>query len=164
MTSSRLFKLLLFLAGVAGAVAAWSRYTEGAWTDPIFLRTAIAIGFVAMIVGLIGADTRPRLMLRFLAALFALVAVIAYAADWSQPTAPQAEAPSSLLQYLQHFAPVLAAATQKTVERWLGSFAWDPVLTTLLSLPAYFIFLLLALAAGLASRPRHSVKIFVNDR
>ena len=152
------------IALAAALAAFWSwRMSEGT-PDHTFIRIAIASAIAATIVGLIGADTRPRLMLRFVAALFALVAVIAYAADFSRPPGGENSGAVSLLQYLQNFAPVFVAAAKTTIERWFGSFMWDPVMTTVLSLPAYLLFLLLALAAGLAGRPRHRVQIFVNDQ
>jgi hypothetical protein len=40
---------------------------------------------------------------------------------------------------------------------------WDPLLTSILGLPASLIFLMLAIAAGIAGRPRRRVQIFVND-
>ena len=163
MTSSRIFKLLMLFSGLAALASLWPWYASGEPVDRLMLRIAAGFLVAAMLVGLIGADTRPRLMLRFLAALFALAAAIAYAADVSQPAGAD-QGSSSLLQYMQNFAPVLLAATQRTVEHWTGPVVWDPVLTSILSIPAYMIFIMLALAAGLASRPRHRVQIFINDR
>ena len=163
MTSSRIFKLLVLCSGLAALASLWPWYTAGEPVDRLFLRVAAGILVIALLVGLVGADTRPRLMLRFLAALFALAAVIAYAADVSGAAGTTNVTSGSLLQYMQNFAPVLLAATQRTIEHWGGSTLWDPVLTSILSIPAYVTFLLLALAAGLASRPRHRVQIFIND-
>ena len=77
-------------------------------------------------------------MLRFLAALFALFTLIAFAADVSRPPVDgQSWAAISLLQHLQTLAPVVrygAPAVSHTLDRPL--LLWNPILTSVLSLPA----------------------------
>ena len=115
-------------------------------------------------MSLVDVDTRPRLMLRFLAALFALFALISLAGDLSRPAiGGESFAATSLMQHLQALAPSFVAALEKSVSRSIGPFVWDPLLTSILGLPASLIFLMLAIAAGIAGRPRRRVQIFVND-
>jgi hypothetical protein len=164
MTSSRLLKAFAILAGVSTGLALWLWHATGEPPDPWLARLAIA-GFVgALIMGLIDVETRPRLMLRFLAALFALFALIAFAADVSKPAIDgQGHGPISLMQHLQTLAPSLVAAIERSVSRSVDPFAWDPILTSILSQSATLIFLVLAALMGFLGRPRRRVRIFVND-
>ena len=163
ITSSRIFKLLVVLAALAAAGAYWDWYVDQAPPDAWLIRIAIGALVAAVAVGLIGADTRPRLMLRFLAALFALVAVIAFAADVARPVAEGGVRGSwSLFTYLQNFAPSLLGALERTISR-ADPVVWDPVFTSIMAIPAYLLFAILAVLAGLAGRPRHRVQIFIND-
>ncbi len=163
MTTSRLFKLLLLLALLAssGAILQW--YETGDPPDPLFSRFAVAFAVASLIVGLVGAETRPRLMLRFLAALFTLLGVIAFAADYSLIRGRGSpDKAFTLLDHLNSFAPTLVIALENSLRHSLGDWAWDPLLTAILNRPAYLVFFLLAIAAGLAGRPRRPVRIFVN--
>lgn len=102
--------------------------------------------------------------MRFLAALFALFALISFASDISRPAIDgQGPGTMSLLQHLQSLAPTFVAALQRTIENATGAFVWDPLLTSFLSLPAWLLFLLFAVGAGFLGRPRRRVRIFVND-
>ncbi|MFN0217448.1 MAG: hypothetical protein ACKVP4_01395, partial [Hyphomicrobium sp.] len=60
------------------------------------------------------------------------------------------------------FTPALVSAMRAAVIRALGDAAWDPVLTSVLNLPASLLFAAFAALAGLAGRPRRQVQIFVN--
>ncbi|MGQ0456091.1 MAG: hypothetical protein ACT4OU_03400 [Hyphomicrobium sp.] len=124
---------------------------------------AMTFAVAATAAALVGADTRPRVALRFLAALMALIAVVALAADWSAPAIDGARPPAkSLLAYLELFAPTLTAAIKSRVTNAVGATAWDPALTSVLGLPAWLLFAALAALAGLAGRPRRRVQIFIN--
>lgn len=163
MASSRPFKLMLFLAiGLAGwATLLW--YETGDPPPTWMPRAALVALLAALVLGLIGQETRPRLMLRFLAALFTLLGLLALAADLSLAQAQSGNGGAmTLLDHLRTLAPSLVVQMEAWVERMLGPWAWDPVLTAILGLPAYLLFFLLALAAGIAGRPRHNVRIFVN--
>ena len=164
MTSSRLLKALAFLSLFCVVAAAWIWHATGEPPDHWLLRIAGTSFFAALIVAIVSPDTRPRMLMRFLAALFALFALIAFAADISRPAVDgQSQGAISLLQHLQTLAPSFVAALERSVEHSTSTFVWDPVLTSILSLPAWLIFLVLAIGAGFLGRPRRRVRIFAND-
>jgi len=165
MTSSRLLKLFAGLSGLCILAAFWLWHATGEAPDRWLIRLAGASFLAALVIGLVDAGSRPRLMLRFLAALFALVTLIAFAADISRPPSGDGQSHGAipLMQHLQTLAPSLVAEVERSVSRSIGPFAWDPVLTSILALPASLIFLVLAIAAGWLGRPRRRVQIFIND-
>jgi hypothetical protein len=164
MTSSRILKAFVLVSLSCVVAALWLWHATGAPPARWLVHIAIASLFAALVTSIVNPDTRPRMLMRFLAALFALFALIAFAADVSRPALDgQSRAAISLLQHLQTFAPSFVTALERSVEGSIGAFAWNPVLTTALSLPASLIFFVLALAAGLLGRPRQRVRIFVND-
>lgn len=95
-------------------------------------------------------------ILRFLAALFLLAAVVSLVADFAQPGA------SSTAALWQALSPASFSGVAAAVTRNLGAFAWNPMLTSILALPAYLLFGLLALALGIAGRRRRVVNVYVN--
>lgn len=164
MTTSRLLKFFAVLSLLSTLAALWLWYATGAPPPRWLMRLSIASFFAALVMSLVDVDTRPRLMLRFLAALFALFALISLAADISRPAiAGESFTATSLMQHLQAVAPSFVAGLEKSVSRSVGPFFWDPILTSILGLPASLLFLLLAIAAGVAGRPCRRVQIFVND-
>jgi hypothetical protein len=164
MTSSRLLKFFAILSLLSTLAALWLWHATGEAPDRWLVRLSVAGFAAALVTALVDVDTRPRLMLRFLAALFALFALIAFAADVSRPMTTGQRLPAiSLMQHLQALAPSLVAAIEKSVSRSIDPFVWDPILTSVLGLPASLIFVVLALVAGFAGRPRRRVRIFVND-
>ena len=164
MTTSRLLKFFAVLSLLSTFAALWLWYATGAPPTRWLIRLSIASFFAALVTSLVDVDTRPRLMLRFLAALFALFALISLAADISRPAiAGESFTATSLMQHLQAVAPSFVAGLEKSVSRSVGPFFWDPILTSILGLPASLLFLLLAIAAGIAGRPCRRVQIFVND-
>ncbi len=162
MTSQRLLKVLAFLSLLAtiAAVLLWRQ--TGVAPSPWLVRFSIATFAAALLVGLIGDDTRPRIMLRFLAALLALIAVIAFAADFSHyGAAHPGFSATSLMTRWNELAPSLLAATKAAVMH-SAPLVWEPLLTTVLELPAFMIFGALAALMGFAGRPRREIRIFVN--
>ncbi|MBS0232806.1 MAG: hypothetical protein JSR99_04905 [Proteobacteria bacterium] len=162
MTSSILLKVFAGLAGLTATAYFWLWYSTGEPANPWLLRAAAASLLIALVASVVNAETRPRLMLRFLAALFALVTLISFAADVSRP-ATDGEGAISLMQHLQNLAPAFLTALERTVSRSISPAAWNPVLTTVLSLPATMIFLVLAIGCGVLGRPRRRIRIFAND-
>lgn len=162
MTSSTLLKVFSALAAASAAVYAWLWYTTGEQPTAWLLRVAATALLIALVAGFVNSESRPRLMLRFLAALFALFTLISFAADVSRPRS-DGEGAISLLQHLHNLAPAFVSALERTVTRATGPVGWDPVLTSILSLPATMIFLLLAIACGFLGRPRRRIRIFAND-
>jgi hypothetical protein len=164
MTTSRLLKFFAILSLLSTLTALWLWYATEEPPTRWLIRLSVVSFFAALVTSLIDVDTRPRLMLRFLAALFALFALISLAGDISRPAiGGESFAATSLLQHLQALAPSFVAALEKSISRSIGPFVWDPMLTSILGLPASLIFLMLAVAAGIAGRPRRRVQIFVND-
>lgn len=107
------------------------------------------------------------LVLRFIGSLFLLCAVIALTSDLSKPvrtTAQSAPQPafSSLLKHWSDFAPQTLSAAQKTVQTRSHPLLWDPVIRSVLAVPAWITLSLLAIAFLYIGRPRRRVDIFVN--
>ncbi|HVZ05670.1 hypothetical protein [Hyphomicrobium sp.] len=164
MTSSRLLKAFALLSLLCASAAVWSWHSTHEWPDHWLVRIAVTSFLLTFVLGLVNPDTRPRMMLRFLAALFALCALMSFAADISRPASGEASRGAlSLLHHLQTLAPAFVISFQHSVEHSIGEFAWNPVLTSILSLPASWIFFLLAVGAGFLGRPRQRVRVFAND-
>ncbi len=162
MTSSMLLKVSAGLAVLSATAYFWLWYETGEPAPAALLHVAAASLLVALIASVVNPETRPRLMLRFLAALFALFTLISFAADVSRPRS-DGEGAISLLQHLQNMAPAFLSALEHTISHAAAPFVWNPILTSVLSLPATMIFLLLAIACGFLGRPRRRVRIFAND-
>ena len=79
MTTSRLLKFFAILSLLSTVTALWLWYATGEPPTRWLIRLSVASFFAALVTSLIDVDTRPRLMLRFLAALFALFALISLA-------------------------------------------------------------------------------------
>lgn len=96
-------------------------------------------------------------VLRLLAALAVLAAVISLASDlvMSRPATTAAA-------YWQALSPASYAAAARSVTAWAGDWLWRGVIGAPLALPAYVLFALLALALGYAGRRRRRVDIYVN--
>ena len=162
MTSSTLLKVFAALAVLSATAYFWLWYEMGEAPHGMLLQVSAGSLLIALVASLVNPDTRPRLMLRFLAALFALFTLISFAADVSRPRS-DGEGAISLLQHLQNLAPAFLSALEHTVSHQISPILWDPLLTTFLSLPATMIFLLIAVGCGFMGRPRRRVRIFAND-
>ena len=114
MTTSRLLKFFAVLSLLSTLTALWLWYATGEPPTRWLVRFSVASFLAALVTSLIDVDTRPRLMLRFLAALFALFALISLAGDISRPTiAGEGFAATSLMQHLQALAPSFVEALEK---------------------------------------------------
>jgi hypothetical protein len=160
MTSQRLLKLLAFLSLLATAAAVSIWRSTGMAPTAWLVRLSIGLFALALLVGLLGEETRPRVMLRFLSALFALIAVIALAADFSHAAAGFKS--TSLMKHCNDLAPSLLNSIKTSILHSPAPFLWQPVLTRALAFPTYLIFAVLAFFAGFAGRPRSQIRIFVN--
>jgi hypothetical protein len=163
MTSQRILKLLSLLSLIAtlSAIAIWRQTGEA--PSPWLIQLAIAALSAALVVFVIDRETRPRIMLQFLAALFATLALFAFAADYTAArSATGGFNSATVLERMTDFAPSLPVSIKTGVTRALGPAAWDSGVALLLSLPAYLFFALLALASGYAGRPRREIQIFIN--
>ena len=163
MTSSVLLKIFAGLAALSATAYCCLWYAAGEQSNGWLLRLAVAAFLIALIMSVVNPETRPRLMLRFLAALFALCALIAFAADITQlPVEGTSPASISLMQHLESGAPAFLTSLERSVTS-IEPFLWEPVLTSLLSLPGTMMFLMLAIACGYLGRPRRRIRIFAND-
>lgn len=160
MTSQRLLKLLSLVSLLTTLAAIYIWRQTGEAPPSWIIRVAVAALCAALVVFVIAEDTRPRLMLRFLAAVFATLGMIAFAADFSNSHAGFAATP--LIERLNDLAPSVLGAIKASVTHSLGPSAWEPAFTTVLGLPAFMFFAGLAALCGIAGRPRRRVRIFVN--
>ena len=102
-------------------------------------------------------------VLRFLATLFLLIAVVALIADLTPLLS--GERGLTLASIEQHWKQV-APATYESMEKslsadgggWLWAFAVGPIL----KMPTFLVFFILAGLAGYAGRRRSRVKIYAN--
>lgn len=100
---------------------------------------------------------------RFLAAVFLLAATIALVVDatpWVYGAGPL-EA-TSLGEHWRDMGATSYAAAKSAISGVLGPWMWEGVIGTLLSLPTFLAFGLLALLSGYIGRRRKSVRVFVN--
>lgn len=102
------------------------------------------------------------LFLRFLAAVFLLMAVIAGVYDGTRSLAADKLVMISLLEHWASLAPGLLAATQGFVRRLVHPLAWDQGLGKLLQVPAWLLFGALGLLLAYAGRRRRHVNVFAN--
>jgi hypothetical protein len=102
-------------------------------------------------------------VLRFLASLFALVAVVALVADatpaWNG-TGPFKT--HSVIGYWTELAPSSMVAARATVSNVTSPLVWNPVLTTVLGLPMSGLFAGLAVVCGYFGRRRQQLNVHVN--
>lgn len=157
MNAQRLLKILalISIAATLAAVIEWRELQQP--PSPLLVQISVIAFAGALVAGLIGQETRPRIMLRFLAAVCALVAVIAFVTDYSRP----ASGFSSLAGHLALLAPSLLANFKATVTHAAGPSAWT-VVAKALAVPTYIAFALLAALCGFASRPRQRLSVYVN--
>jgi hypothetical protein len=103
-------------------------------------------------------------VLRFLGGLFLLVAVIALTADFTRAEADGALVPpfASLQKHWSDLAPQSLAAAKRTVEVRVHPFLWDPLIGSVLALPAWASLGALGLAFSWLGRPRRRIDIFAN--
>jgi hypothetical protein len=99
-------------------------------------------------------------VLRFLASLFMLVAVVALVADATVPLS--GAGPFKATSFAKHWAdiaPVTYKAAQTAVSNRAAPWVWDPLILSIISLPTFVLFGLLALLAGYGGRRRASISI-----
>lgn len=102
-------------------------------------------------------------VLRFIGSLFLLGMVIALTADLSRPSrSPSAPAFASIQKHWSDLAPQSLAATQKAVSARTHPIVWNPLITSVLSVPAFLTFGILAVGCLYLGRKRRRVDIFVN--
>ncbi len=96
-------------------------------------------------------------ILRLLAALALLAAVISFTSDFVL------QRPSmTMAAYWQALSPASYAASAKAVAAFAGEWLWTRVLSAPLLLPAYVLFAVLGVVLGIAGRRRRRVDIYMN--
>lgn len=150
---------LLTLLSVIAAAAYW--YLAGQPPGPWLVKFAGGTFAAALIAALAGADTRPRVMFRFLSALFALLAVLALASDVARSSATGVFSPASLSQNILNLAPSLLSSLKGAAARF-GPDVWDSYVSVAFNAPTFVLFGGLAFCFGFAGRRRRLVEIFVN--
>ena len=102
-------------------------------------------------------------VLRFLSALFLLIAVVALVADATAPLAgagPFVATP--LAEHWSELAPTSLRAAKAAVGSSAPPWVWDTVIASLIAQPTFALFGVLAVICGYAGRRRHRINIFVN--
>jgi hypothetical protein len=101
--------------------------------------------------------------LRFLASLFALIAVVALVADMT-PTlngTGQFQA-HSVIGYWTELAPASLVATRANIIAMTFPWVWNPMLLSVLGAPMSVLFGGLAIVCGYFGRRREQMKLHVN--
>lgn len=102
-------------------------------------------------------------VLRFLAALLALVAVVALLVDLTPlVTGTGSFKTTPLATHWSEITPRTLEAAKTAVSNALSPAAWDSILAPLLGLPAFLLLGLLSFIVGYAGRRRRQVKIHIN--
>lgn len=157
MSASNWLKLLALISLAATGLAVLQWHQTGLPPAPALVRVSLLAFLAALAAGLIGTQTRPRVMLRFLAAVFALVSALALVSDMSL-----GHGFTSLAGHMGLLAPSLLAAIEEGISTAIAPYAWDPLMTSFLAWPTFVTFALLSAVSGYASRRRHEISIFVN--
>jgi hypothetical protein len=157
MNAERLLKLLALVSIGATAYAVLQWHQTGMPPSPLIVRISAGAFIAALVVGLFGRDTRPRIMLRFLTAVCAMLAVVALVTDLSRA----GSASTALAEHLGQLTPSLLAAAKAGISQQMGATTWDAVMM-ILRLPSYAVFAILAALCGFAARPRQRLSVFVN--
>jgi hypothetical protein len=102
-------------------------------------------------------------LLRFLAGVFLLVAVIAAVNDVTRSMAAGTRVPAvSTYDHWSRLAPVTLTAARNAVQRRAHPLVWDPALVSVLQLPAWGLFGLVGTLLAYAGRRRREANIFAN--
>lgn len=101
-------------------------------------------------------------IVRAVAWLFLLVAVIVFTSDLTQTVNGSAPASSSLLSHWKTTSPGTLAATGSFVQHYGHPKLWDPVLLRLMLLPAWLLIGTLGVVLAVLSRGKRRVNIFAN--
>jgi hypothetical protein len=102
-------------------------------------------------------------LLRFLAGVFFMVAVFAAVNDVTRAMAAADRVkPLSTYEHWSRLAPVTLTLARNAVQRNTHPLVWDPVLVTVLQLPAWGLFGAGGALLAYAGRRRREVNIFAN--
>lgn len=101
--------------------------------------------------------------LRFLAALFLLIATVALVADLTPSLSDGSGFSStSLSRHWAKLAPSSLQAAKASLSKATAPWVWDEVVASVIDLPTWLLFGVLGLVCGYAGRHRRQINIFVN--
>jgi hypothetical protein len=101
--------------------------------------------------------------LRFLASLFALVAIVALVADATPALNGTGQFTAhSVIGHWAELAPASLVATRANIETMTFPWVWNPVLLSVLNAPMSILFGGLAIVCGYFGRRRAQLKVHVN--
>lgn len=101
--------------------------------------------------------------LRFLAALFLLIATLALVTDvtpWLQGSGPFTAA--ACLDHWDMISPASREAAERAFAESSTPWLWTWILSPVLSLPTFVLFGVLGVLSGYAGRHRHRINIYQN--
>jgi hypothetical protein len=101
-------------------------------------------------------------LLRFLAGVLFVVAVLAAVYDGTRSIAADQLVVTSLLEHWSKLAPTLFTSAQNAVVRYSHPMVWEAGVRRLLLLPTWLLFALFGLALAYAGRRRRRVNVFAN--
>lgn len=102
-------------------------------------------------------------LLRFLAGVFFLVAIIAATNDVTRSLAAgHTVAPVSTYEHWSRLAPVTLSLARNAVQRNTHPLVWDPGLVATLRLPAWALFGILGALLAYIGRRRREINVFAN--
>ena len=102
-------------------------------------------------------------VLRFLASLFLLIAVVALVSDVTRAGEGDGTfAASSIAKHWAAVAPGSLQSAKAIVSRTTHPLVWDTLVASVIDVPAFVLFGVLALLCGIAGRRRERLDIFVN--
>jgi hypothetical protein len=103
-----------------------------------------------------------KVLLRVLAGLLLLIAVMAAVNDVTRSMAADNAVMTSTYEHWSRLAPKTLEAARASVERRTHPVVWSWGLAPILQLPAWGLFGILGLVCGWAGRRRREVNIFAN--
>jgi hypothetical protein len=101
-------------------------------------------------------------LLRFLASVLFLIAVVAAVYDGTRSLAAHGPVMTSLIEHWSNLAPALLSSARGAVRQWTNPAVWDLGIGKLLLLPAWSVFAVLGMLAAYAGRRRRRTNIFAN--
>lgn len=102
-------------------------------------------------------------VLRFIASILLLIAVIALVSDATKPLSGTGPfVPTTIAKQWHDLAPASMQAARAAVAKSTSPLVWDTVVVALINMPVFVLFGFLAAMAGYAGRRRSTVNIFVN--
>lgn len=101
--------------------------------------------------------------LRFLASVFALIAIVALVADMTPALNGTGHFEAhSVMNYWTELAPASLVATRANITAMTAEWVWNPVLLSILGAPMSLLFGTLAIVCGYFGRHRAQMKVHVN--